>query len=129
MSRVLIYIITTIILIACGDIADNKVILSERYFVDAIDDDKNRSLYYSLNDGSGIGRVNNGVVAVGLDEKHIIIKQQIDNAYSYYILDIQKDSEAAKPEDSVSGPFNKSQFTDARNRLNVKNALTFSHTF
>lgn len=125
----LIYIFQLLLLVACGDIANNKMTLNERYFVEAIDDDKNRSLYYSLNDGGGIGRVNNGVIAVGLNDTHIIIKQNLGDMVRYYILDMTKDSDFAKPDDSLYGPYNIKQFTDSRKDLNVENALTFSHVF
>ncbi|MFV2058692.1 MAG: hypothetical protein ACC707_19690 [Thiohalomonadales bacterium] len=123
------YIFLLFVLIACGDIVGNKITLNERYFIEAIDDDKNRSLYYSLKGGGGIGRVNNGVIAVGLNDTHIIIKQRYENADRYYILDMTKDRGIAEPDDSVYGPYNIDQFADARNDLNVEDALTFSRTF
>jgi len=129
MKKALHYIFPLLLLVACGDIIDNKLTLNEHYFIDAIDDDKNRTLYYSLADGGGIGRVHNGIVAFGLNETHIIIKQNIGTVDQYFILDMTKDSATEEPDEVVYGPYSANQFADARYNLNVKETLTFSHKF
>jgi hypothetical protein len=91
-------------LIACGDIIDHSTKLNEIYHVDTIDLDEDRSLYWSYKGGGGVGRVNNGVVAVGLNDRYIIVKQHINDIDSYSILDMTKDSIYAEPSDSVYGP-------------------------
>ena len=129
MTKSLLSFVLFSLLISCGEVIGKKVTLNENYFIEAIDDSKNRSLYYSLKDGGGIGRVNNGVIAVGLDDVYIIIKQQVSGKTRHFILDMRNDSSTADPSDSLHGPYNIDQFNAARIDLNVEETLTFTHNF
>jgi hypothetical protein len=113
----------------CNVNLENNFRVSDSYFVGVIDVSEDRSLYYDLGDGSGIGRVNGNVTAVGWNESHIIVEQHKDNKILFYILEIEKDHKYADPSESVSGPFNEAEFNKTRINLNVDPNLSFTKRF
>lgn len=125
----LLPIFLAIMLIGCNVHLDNNFKVADSYFVGVIDVSEDRSLYYDLGDGSGIGRVNGGVMAVGWNKSHIIVEQYKNNKVLFYILEIEKDHKYAEPAESVSGPFNEEEFNEARVNLNVAPNLTFTKRF
>ena len=122
-------ILITILLVGCNVDLSSNYKVSDNYYVGIIDIPENRSLYYDMGDGSGIGRVGAEVKAVGWNKSHIIVEQQKDNKVLFYILEIKKDHKYANPSESVSGPFTKSAFDEAKEALNVDPNLRFSKRF
>ncbi|MBN1254843.1 MAG: hypothetical protein JXA50_06175 [Deltaproteobacteria bacterium] len=127
--RKLFIILLFTLLLGCNVDLSTDYKVSDNYYVSIIDIPEDRSLYYDLGDGSGIGRVNGGVIAVGWDNDHIIVEQYKDNKNLFYILEINKDSKYAVPSESVSGPFNETEFNEIRTKLNVDAKLGFSKRF
>ena len=77
------------------------------YEVSWLDTADNRSLYRSLDEGGGIGRVGAEVIAVGSDDRYIVAKQrsQGDGAVSYFIVDRKKDHAFLNADEITEGPF------------------------
>jgi hypothetical protein len=128
MKKLFIILLITLLFGCNVDLSKNYKV-SDNYYVGIIDIPEDRSLYYDLGDGSGVGRVNGGVTAVGWDNYHIIIEQHKDNKILFYILEINKDNKCADPSESVSGPFNETEFNETRIKLNVDPKLGFSKRF
>jgi hypothetical protein len=113
MTKLFIILLITLLFGCNVDLSPNYKV-SDNYYVGVIDIPEDRSLYYDLGDGSGVGRVNGGVISVGWNEFHIIVEQRKDNKKLFYILEIKKDSKYAEPSESVSGPFNEGEFKEMR---------------
>lgn len=106
-------------------------IIAKNYSVSTNDTDDDRSLYYNLENGDAIGRVEPCVVAVGWNDKYIIVKRRIrkETTIFYYILEIDKDSKYANPRDVVIGPLTETEFWEKRRNLHVSTNLMFSITY
>ncbi|PLY04974.1 MAG: hypothetical protein C0622_02060 [Desulfuromonas sp.] len=128
MNKLLTFIAITLLL-GCHTNLHQSYKVSDNYYVATIDTPGNRSLYYDLGNGNGAGRVNDGVVGIGWDKVHIIVRQNIATKDYYYILEINKDSKYADPSESVSGPLSKAKFHEMREKLKVDPALDFSKTW
>lgn len=115
----------------CASTGCRPAMIANNYYVDTIDTEDDRSLYYKLANGYAIGRVEPCVVAIGWNDKHIIVKRRIrkETTICYYILEIEKDSAYANPCDVVVGPLQENEFLEKRRQLNVSSNLTFSTTY
>ncbi len=118
------YTIFTIIvcfsIVSCGSSHDEKI--TGVYSLSAIDTDQQMSIYYTFEDGGGVGRINETVFACGFNDRYIVAKQHPKGDKSiinYYYLDISKDSRYAEPSDSVTGPLNKESYDIASHKLNL----------
>lgn len=97
--------------VLCG--CDSGVEWRDReYEVSWLDTADNRSLYRSLDEGGGIGRVGAEVIAVGSDDRYIVAKQrsQSDGAVSYFIIDRKKDDVLLNADEITKGPFSAKDF-------------------
>lgn len=79
-------------------------------------------------EGSFIGRLENNVIAVGSNEKHVVVKQLTSepDVVSYFVLDKDKDHIYLKPYEVVEGPYTETQFEKLSQKLNLPE---FSETF
>jgi hypothetical protein len=125
MNKIIIILFITLLSGCNIDLRPNYKV-SDNYFVGVVDIPKDRSLYYDLGNGSGVGRVSGEVIAVGWNESHIIVEQQKANKNLFYILEINKDSKFAQPSESVSGPFNETEFNEIRKKQNIDPNLSFT---
>jgi hypothetical protein len=91
------------------------------------------STYLAYRQGeSTIGRVQDTVVAAGVDEKHVIVKRHPNGnaaVTEYYIVDRSKDRFYAEPSVAVVGPLDVEQFSAKRREMNVSPALGFTVDF
>jgi hypothetical protein len=90
------------------------------YLVHWIDTGDSVTLAYDLGGGGSIGRVEAKVVAVGANEKYVVVKQN-PNANraitNYFYIDRAKDGKYAEIKDAVSGPFSELEFEKKRTEL------------
>jgi hypothetical protein len=102
--------------------------IAGNYCVEAIDTKDDTSLYYVLENGDGVGRIEPRVVSVGWDTKHIIAKRIVKARTDplFYIVEIEKDHALADPEDVVTGPLSEEEFWLKRKQLNVSPSLEFT---
>lgn len=105
--------------------------IAGHYCVEAIDVKDDTSLYYVLEDGDGIGRIEPRVISVGWDTKHIIAKRVVKARTPplFYIVEVEKDHVYADPKDVVIGPLSEEEFWLKRKQLNVSPNLKFTANY
>lgn len=120
-----------LVVVFCTSTGCRPKVIAHRYYVAKTDIEEDRSLYFKLENGDGIGRIEPRVVSVGWDDKYIIAKQQIKGKKEliYYILEIEKDHAYADPKESVIGPLSEPDYMLKRKQLNVSTNLIFSLNF
>lgn len=92
-----------------------------------IDTHDNNIIYYRLDNGDGIGRVDANVVAVGRDEHFLVAKRQDeDNQIWFYYIEISKDRNYFNASDITQGPFDEQAFMALTETLGLP---PFEHTF
>jgi len=116
---------TALLLTACLFLAgcdSRREKLTGHYISLSIDTPEDRSVYYDLGHGEGIGRIGPGVFAVGCDDKFIVAMQHPASAPSetnYFYLEIAKDGKDADPRQSVTGPLSEAEFKTLQAKLNL----------
>lgn len=106
-------------------------VIANNYIVDYVDIPSQMSLYYVLDGGGAIGRIEPRITDIGWDKNHIIAKRSLDglNKMCYYIVEVNKDNALADPSDVVTGPMSKIEFNKMRSIMNVSTNLKFSSNY
>jgi len=123
------FIISFLSMITACDFFQPEFSVGENYYVATSDSERGRSLFYRLSNGSGIGRVNNSVTAVGWDEKYIFVEKTVSEKKSYYLIDIESDQEFSEVSDVVRGPYNIDEFVTAYPGVTFNGELLFKKRF
>lgn len=111
-------------LMSCAGMSVDNVIGD--YYIVCMDYDKDdASLSYKVGDESYVGLVNEGVYAVGNNQRYIIVKQKkqsfkgiTEENSSYYIVTV-KNKKTYHPEKGVLGPYNKNEFDSMTVKLGI----------
>ena len=83
------------------------------YFVLWIDTPDNLTLNYEVGDGGSIMRIDKRIIAVGSNNRYVVVKQQphTENTSTYYyIIDRLKDHKYADSLEFVVGPMSKNEY-------------------
>ena len=102
----------------------------EKYYVqDDAGSAYGKTLYYELENGNGVGRVE-FVSKIGSDDKYLIIESQqtTENQKEYWILDKTKDGGQFNASQIVEGPLSKSEFLNKKKEYGIGN-LEFIREF
>jgi hypothetical protein len=86
-------------LFSCGDIFSYKKNIVGNYEIRDDEGVNGKSIYYKLNNGDAIGRIEN-IDSIGWNDSIIVAK----SPKGYYILYMKKDSAFAEPANVVFGP-------------------------
>jgi len=91
------------------------------YEVSWIDISSNRTLDYSLGNGTSIGRVQASVISVGSNKKYVVAKRQVPNTETvqYYYIDRNKDYKYLNFDQITQGPFTKEAFISLKESLGL----------
>ena len=91
------------------------------YEVHWIDLASNRTLAYSLGNGTSIGRVQARVISVGSNKKYIVAKRQVPKTETiqYFYIDREKDDRYLNLNQITQGPFTRSAFTMLKEELEL----------
>lgn len=98
------------------------------YKVIWLDTGDNRTLNHEISENASIGRVEAKVIAVGSNDKYVVVKQKpIDGGpISYLYVDRKKDDKYLNGDEITQGPFSEARFL----RLKVERGLPeFSKNF
>jgi hypothetical protein len=118
--QLLVVIVTTIGLTACGYVRDHHI--DGPYRLVAIDSFDETDVCYELPHDACIGRVPATVYAVGFDTKYLVIARHPSGQHStsqYYYLIRALDGPLIDPSVSVRGPFDAATFKDESQRLGL----------
>jgi len=102
-------------------------LIAGKYRVEAIGE-PGRCLYFDTGKG-GRGRVEATVVAVGWDDQHVIVKQEREKNFFYYIIEHTKDNSLLNIEEIVVGPLSQPDFEGKRGQMGVSSNLNFTTTY
>jgi hypothetical protein len=99
---------------------DSSMWEDEKYAVYYIDGDVKLGIKVD-DDGSFIGRVENNVIAVGSNEKYVVVKQLTSepDVISYFVLDKENDNIYLKPYEVIEGPYTEPQFKKLNQKLDL----------
>ena len=101
-----------------GCLFDSSVLWEdEQYHVAWIDTGENRSLYYTLDGGNGIGKIEPEIIAVGSDEFYVVARRKSSPDHGYYY--IKKSNQYLGGGDSTHGPYTAVQFEALRAELDL----------
>jgi hypothetical protein len=91
------------------------------YEVIWIDTGGNRTLNHKISENTSIGRVKAEVIAVGSNEKYVVVKQKpIDGSpISYFYIDREKDDKYLNWDEITQGPFSEARFLRLKAELGL----------
>ncbi len=91
------------------------------YEVIWIDTGGNRTLNHKISENTSIGRVEAEVIAVGSNEKYVVVKQKpIDGSpISYFYIDREKDDKYLNWDEITQGPFSEARFLRLKAELGL----------
>lgn len=93
---------------ACDSMSTRDEI-SENYYISTSESTFGRSLYYRVERGTGVGRIDEGITAVTWNDSYILAEKKIFHRPVYYVIDIKKDHAFIESEEVVSGPYSKDE--------------------
>lgn len=112
----ILLIMTGLLAQSCMDIFEYDKSLIEPYHLrDAPETANKKTIYYTFENGGGIGRIEY-VKEIGWNEDFIIA---IDENRKYFILEIEKDNRSLNANDIVIGPMIISEFEAKRKVLQI----------
>lgn len=91
----------------------------DQYYVSWIDIGENRSVYYRLENGSGIGRIDPTILAVGSNEFFLVAKRFNGLNVGYYYIEKSKDGPYRNPSEVTKGPFTEKEFAALREEFEL----------
>lgn len=97
------------------------------YQVIWIDTKENRTLVYELDNDTSVERVKAEVIAVGSNEKYIVVKQRdIDNkSISYFYIERSKDGKYQNADEISQGPLSSDKFAELKKQLGLPDFSDF----
>lgn len=116
-----IFVLSFLPLALTGCLFDSGVLWEDdEYHVAWVDTGDNRSLYHTLEDGSGVGKVEPTIIAVGSNDLYVVAQRQTSmNQVEYYYIKKSKQRPYPSGGDSTQGPFNSSGFATLKTELNL----------
>ncbi len=107
-----IYIILVLSSISLTGCDSGVLWQDDKYEVTWIDTGDNTYLYRKLVNGAGIGRVGPNIIAVGSNDKYVIVQQRSsdDMPIKYFIVDKVNDHDYANKSEFVIGPLSEQEY-------------------
>ena len=106
--------ITFIVIFLTACVFDSREKWRDGYYsVLWIDTFENLTLNYDVGNGDSIGRIGKTILAVGSNNKYVVVKQRLDlksNITNYYIIDRLRDHKYANPQEFVMGPLSEKEY-------------------
>lgn len=127
--------ITSALILSCRGLSEERV--TGDYFLVKMDYEKKAlTLRYMLPSGDYIGVVPATVLAVGFDDKYILVQQHTKGGVAsadttpdnYFIIPLG-DSSSLYPEDNIIGPLSESGFKAKRKDLGVSDKILLSRKY
>ncbi|HTE25489.1 hypothetical protein [Flavitalea sp.] len=112
--KILIIAIAGLLLLSCGDMLAPTTDIPGPYSLSKIEGVMSWSLYYDIEGGAGIGRMDS-VEKIGWMDNYIFAA----NGGHYYFLDKSKDNQYLNDKDIVKGPFDQPIFLKLLDSLKV----------
>ena len=123
-TQKLILLVVTIFLLnlySCGFAYEKRI--KNQYYIIGVDDEKERELSYKLSSGDYVGRAPGQLLQYGISDSFLVVKTQghIGDSLTFYIINMNKDSELALEENFRVGPISEEEYYRTWNpRLNIK---------
>lgn len=118
-ALLIVFCFTLASMLSCQPFNYKKKI-ADKYYLIGVDSKNYLTISRKLGNGDYIGRVPAKVLEYGIRDSFIVAKSQQKGAISYYIVNMQRDSEYAHEEEYLIGPLTINEFNEQwQTRVNV----------